>query len=157
LFPGFEAVFDANFSTCAARSLEIPDAELDEATLHADPKQRAWRTVEIYHECIEKITRGDVRFSLVICIVPDYVWRRCRPWSVVAKSQRVGIRPSTKRVSMILAGQQSFFDEGIVADAYAYSPDFRRQLKARCLHFGIPIQIIRESTLSLNDKGDDGR
>ena len=39
---------------------------------------------------------------------------------------------------------------------YDFSVDFRRQLKARSMEFGIPIQLIRESTLSLSS-GEDER
>ena len=157
MFPGFEAVFSTKLQGTASRIAEIPDAELDEATRLADPKQRAWRTVDLYLDRIQTITGGDDRFSLIVCIVPDYVWQRCRPRSVVTKNERVGVRPSRGRVSLIRAGQQSLFDDGIVADAYSYSPDFRRQLKARCMRFGIPLQIIRESALSLLDTPSDSR
>jgi hypothetical protein len=36
-------------------------------------------------------------------------------------------------------------------EQYHYSPDFRRQPKARTMGFDIPVQIIRESTLRLTD------
>jgi hypothetical protein len=157
MFPGFEAVFATKFQGTAARTLEIQDAELDEATRLADPKQRAWRTVDLYLNRIQQITGGDDRFGLILCIVPDYVWQRCRPLSVVARSERVGARPSRHRVSQIRAGQQPLFEDDIIADAYAYSPDFRRQLKARCMHFGIPLQIIRESALTLAESGSTHR
>jgi hypothetical protein len=34
---------------------------------------------------------------------------------------------------------------------YSLSPDFRRQLKARSMRYDVPVQIIRESTLRLDD------
>ncbi len=157
IFPGFEAVFATKFHRTPARFAEIPETELDEATRLADPKQRAWHTVDLYLNRIQTIAEGDERLSFIICVVPDYVWLRCRPQSIVAKGDRVGVRPSRGRVSQITAGQQSLFDEGVIADAYFYSPDFRRQLKARCMRFGIPLQIIRESALSLTDTGTDSR
>ncbi|MBK9622573.1 MAG: hypothetical protein IPO31_25610 [Candidatus Obscuribacter sp.] len=42
------------------------------------------------------------------------------------------------------------------SEQYQLSPDFRRQLKARCMQFEIPIQIIRESTLRLSDEMTQG-
>ncbi|MFB3897486.1 MAG: hypothetical protein ACE14V_14405 [bacterium] len=37
------------------------------------------------------------------------------------------------------------------------SPDFRRQIKARALKYNIPIQILRETTLTLENRGDENR
>lgn len=45
-------------------------------------------------------------------------------------------------------GQSHFFDE-YDPNVYNLSVDFRRQIKARIMEYGIPIQIIRESTLRL--------
>jgi hypothetical protein len=42
-------------------------------------------------------------------------------------------------------------------DQYQLSPDFRRQLKARSMKYGIPLQIIRESTLRLNNENPPGK
>ncbi len=42
-------------------------------------------------------------------------------------------------------------------EQYQLSPDFRRQLKARTMKYGIPLQIIRESTLRLNNENTPGQ
>ena len=48
------------------------------------------------------------------------------------------------------AGQTDLL-ESYNVDMYQYSPDFRRQLKARVMEFGVPIQIILESTFRLDE------
>ena len=48
------------------------------------------------------------------------------------------------------AGQIEMFPD-FDEEQYKLFPDFRRQLKARSMEYGIPLQILRESTLRLTD------
>lgn len=84
-----------------------------------------------------------------MCIVPDEVWHNCRPESHVVNP--VGQVIFAKRVRLRKAGQLEMFDS-FNPEQYDLSPDFRRQLKARSMRYGVPLQIIRESTLRPNNK-----
>ena len=55
-----------------------------------------------------------------------------------------------------MRGQRELFED-FEPETYHYSVDFRRQLKARAMEFGIPIQIVLESTLSLDPLGPFSR
>lgn len=55
--------------------------------------------------------------------------------------------------------QTSLFNQWSI-DQYRFSVDFRRQIKARSMEYGIPIQIIRESTINPNlplERGKTGK
>jgi hypothetical protein len=86
--------------------------------------------------------------------VPEEVWKNCRPKSQVIDA--VGEKISRERIESRKAGQLEFFSE-YDSDQYELSRDFRRQLKARAMEYDIPIQIIRETTLRLNNKNAFGQ
>ena len=62
---------------------------------------------------------------------------------------------SKKRQQLRKVGQLEFFSK-YEPEQYELSLDFRRQIKARTMAHNVPIQIIRESTLRLNDKNRFG-
>ncbi|MDG7000337.1 MAG: hypothetical protein JRN15_14635, partial [Nitrososphaerota archaeon] len=66
----------------------------------------------------------------------------------------IGYRLSNKDLSNRRGGQRSILEDDWDPEIYQFSVDFRRQIKARSLKYEIPIQIIRESTLSLSDKDE---
>ena len=87
--------------------------------------------------------------GVIFCVVPDIVWRNCRPKSRLAEG--IGPRVTEDERRERARGQVDLFETYDV-EPYQYSVDFRRQLKARSMQFEIPIQIVRESTLELTDE-----
>src|SRR5262249_10456217 len=71
-------------------------------------------------------------------------WRDCRPESRVANA--TGPALSREEKMRRRKGQRNLFDD-YDPEQYRLSPDFRRQLKARTMRYGIPLQIVRESTM----------
>lgn len=86
---------------------------------------------------------------MAFCLVPDDVFQNCRPESHVKNALGLALSPKEKHARK--AGQTNFFQEYDI-EQYSYSPDFRRQLKARGMELEVPIQIIRQSTLQIGDK-----
>ena len=148
-FPGFEAAFQCSFAANPAWALQLDAALVEKATLNRDPDKRAFKVAEHYVDGIETAAKRDEPIALVICVVPDEVWLRCRPQSTVSKG--IGQRLSKKERQMRKLGQSHLFDV-FEPDQYLYSVDFRRQLKARAMNYNLPTQIIRESTLRLSDE-----
>lgn len=80
--------------------------------------------------------------------MPDEVWRHCRPLSSVDDPTGHRVGPKERRARR--KGQRGLFGD-FEPIQYLHSKDFRRQLKLRAMEYGIPVQIVRESTLSLDD------
>ncbi len=147
-FPGFEAVFCSEWSSEPIRSYQIDRDRLIKASYHPDKYERTFGVVNFYLEQIERSSKLDENIGVAICIIPDEVWQNCRPESRIADP--IGQPISSKRIERRRAGQLEFFDK-FNQEQYLLSPDFRRQLKARSMQYGIPLQILRESTLRLTD------
>ena len=115
---------------------------------------RAYEVAGKYLEGIIDVKDTDDPLNVIICIVPEDVFRNCRTKSMVADPL-----PSVAPLE-----HHDFWDEqnaGLVEvenqTPKEFSPDFRRQLKARAMEHEIPIQLIRETTLRpTNEKPDFG-
>jgi hypothetical protein len=155
-YPGFTAAFCTPWMTAPSWFYKIDHQKLLAASQHRDSYRRAYKVVNLYLEGLRLASDRDEKIGLVICVVPDIVWRNCRPESVVYNPSEESI--SLKRIKQRKAGQLELF-ENYEIEQYWMSTDFRRQLKARAMEFNIPIQIVRESTLkstSENKFGDRG-
>lgn len=144
LFPGFNAAFNCRWPAGPTHGEQLQEADLRRASSHRDPSVRAGTVVDRYLGAIERIAKRDEPVAVIVCIVPDFVHRHCRPESHV--SEGIGRRARGKERGLRARGQRDFFDS-YDPSHYSYSVDFRRQIKARAMAHGIPIQILRESTL----------
>jgi hypothetical protein len=147
-FPGFDVAFNTSWPAKPTRQSEIAEGRLADLARNIDPSRRAADVVDIYLDAIRRITVGDARADLIVCIVPDLVYENCRPESHVKNP--TGIRISSHERKARAMGQTDLFDP-VDPKIYRYSVDFRRQIKARVMEYKTPIQIIRESTLRLQD------
>lgn len=161
-FPGFEAAFNCEWPCKPAWSHSLEKNELIKASRHRDPNTRAFDIVSSYLKGFDILRKRDEAFSVIICVVPDEVWKYCRPKSRVEHPW--GYMPKKSMREQFKEGQVTLFEQrysdsqkGWSTDKYRLSGDFRRQIKARTLKYNIPIQIIRESTLSLSPIEDDRR
>ncbi len=146
-FPGFEAAYNAMWPSQPVVTATLDRETLLEASRLRDQYQRAHKVVQQYLDELQKIEKRDEKIGVAICIVPDEVWANCRPQSYVANA--IGSGVSVRELRQRKAGQFGLFDD--YSDTYLFSPDFRRQLKARAMAYELPLQIIRESTLQPTD------
>lgn len=153
-FPGFEAAFCSRWSPEPIWSYCIHRDDLIKASFGADPYERAFAVVGQYLEGIRRASVRDEKVDVAICVVPDEVWRNCRPESRVVSPE--GSVVSRDTIRQRKAGQLDLFGS-FDPEQYRLSPDFRRQLKARSMEYGIPLQIIRESTLDLGNRHRAGQ
>lgn len=125
LFPGFQAVFHCELPDEPACYQEFDSSRLVTALENKNPYDRTMAVVDLYINKLLLIKNMEEKVDVVLCIVPDKIEKMCRPTSVKS--------PKTKNDT-------------------SFNVDFRRQLKARAMAVGIPIQIILESTLKTNDE-----
>lgn len=143
-FPGFKAAFDADLPRKAACTREIDDDAFTRALLQKDPKARAYDLVNLYIDQIRALAERDEPFRLIYCVLPDEIRRHCRPLSTAPQGS-VGTKPS-KMEQRKRRSQGDLFGE-YEPEQYDYSEDFRRQLKARVMELGIPVQLLLESRI----------
>lgn len=144
-FPGFEESFHAILPVEPAREECLDQAQLEQLVRQADQHSRAFSIADVFMNAIRRAKRTDDVCDVFLCVVPDIVWKNCRPESRVAEA--LGKSLSNKQVELRRHMDDMF--GGYTSDQYEYSVDFRRQIKARVMELDVPIQIVRESTLTL--------
>jgi hypothetical protein len=149
-FPGFDAAFACDWPATPVRHSFIAETDLDIRSRHADLSQRVAGVADRYLEAVRRMHAGDDRIDVVICVVPEFVYESCRPQSRV--TDPIGRSPRAYERRQREAGQLDFLEPEVDPDVYRYAPDFHSQLKARVMQYGIPIQIVRESTLRLGPR-----
>jgi hypothetical protein len=144
-FPGFEEAFHATLPTEPAWVEELDDVAVKNAATERDDHKRVFTVVSLFLSQIRAAKKSDEPFRFFVIVVPDFVFTNCRTLSRFqgGHGYRIG-----KREQIVRSEMQDFF-ESYEPEQYAYSIDFRRQIKARVMELEIPIQIIRESTLRL--------
>ena len=147
-FPGFEAAFCSQWSSKPVRSYQIDQNKLIDISRRRDEYERAYEVTNCYLEHFEKAAKLDENIGTAICIVPDEIWKNCRPESRVINP--TGQYVSSKIKKSRKTGQTEMF-ANYDPQQYQLSTDFRRQLKARSMQYELPLQILLESTLRLTD------
>ncbi len=147
-FPGFEVAFHSHWNSEPVRSYQINRDQLVGTSRYPDRYDRVFKVVNYYLEELKKASKLDENIGVAICVIPKEIWQNCRPESHV--TEPIGHGVSSKTIQSRKAGQIDLFDD-YDPRPYHLSSDFRRQLKARSMEYGIPLQILRESTLRLTD------
>jgi hypothetical protein len=154
LFPGFETIFRIPWNPQPVLEIAIMEQELKNTVFLDDKYQRVYKTVNVYAaRIINAIRQEDTAVDLWFVIVPDIVYKYCRPKSNV--ETELQLRAGSKlpvRVAQNLQRQPSLFQaDNVAAIPYHYEVNFRNQLKARLLEYDAPTQIVRESTIAHRD------
>lgn len=152
MFPGFQAVFGVEWPSKPEIWLEIDGVELARAIRIEDRHQAVHKAVSFYADAVITHLRveSEADVDLWVAVVPEEVYRYCRPKSVIEKSER-----ETREVLMDKAAatrllrQPGLFEEDNKwAELYLYEVDFHNQLKARLLEHKAAVQVVRETTLA---------
>jgi hypothetical protein len=156
MFPGFETVFDAKLEKNNIIYKEITREEINSFLFHGNNYKRTFDLVTLFLEkLIDANKNQDESINLWFVIVPDEIYKYCRPLSVLPADLVKTKSSLSKSQAVNFSYEPSFFDDMNIesnikmdeAESYNYDAQFRNQLKARLLKYTIPIQIIRESTL----------
>jgi hypothetical protein len=153
-FPGFEAAFNIPFDPKPRVEIEVPDKELNDSLFLDDKYQRAFHTVEVYAKRIIKhIKEEEVEVDIWFVVIPEEVYRYCRPQSVVSADLRIKAegKMSLKRAKGFQNTLSMFEDENVDSIPYQYEVNFHNQLKARLLEHETLSQVIRETTIAPDD------
>ena len=152
-YPGFQASFGSDWRIEPVWSKVLDSDELSDIARRHDPYERVYLAVDQYISVFGDLQKLDQRVGVMVCVVPDEIYRNCRISSRV--SQPTGVTVTQKTRNSRKKGQLEFFSD-YAQEQYDLSLDFRRQIKARTMKYNIPIQIVRESTLRLNDENRFG-
>jgi hypothetical protein len=151
-FIGFETIFRTIWSPKPALELEIPETEISSCVYLEDPHQRVYKTVDLFSSRIlTAITNEDSQIDIWFVVIPDEIYKYCRPKSVVEANLKIGSkRQISSKVLNQLKTQISFLSEyqEDKVTPYYFELNFHNQLKARLLKSRALTQIIRESTIA---------
>jgi hypothetical protein len=117
--------------------------------------------VSVYSDLLSAaIKEEEPKPEIWFVVVPDRVWKYCRPNSIVEPEARQQARRAFKNANAaktFYSNLSLFREMEEEATPYVYEEHFHNQLKARLLQHTVPIQIIKESTLANIAKlGDEG-
>lgn len=158
-YPGFDVAFGAAWPA-PVKEYPVAAEALHLAACKADRYERSFAVANLFLSPIEnQVSRLDAKPAIAICVVPDEVRQNCRPQSYVAETSDKKKTPEERRelrtaLNDRRTGQQPLFGDAAPEhpEQYGFSPDFRRQIKARLMPFDIPVQIVTESTLNITDQ-----
>ena len=150
-FTGFEATFRIPWNPEPVIEIAIDKEELLR-NVHLDDKhQRVYKTVEVYSsKILETLKEEEAKVDIWFVIVPDEVYKYCRPKSfldVASRIEATGKMPASY-AKKLQSAPSLFPQENIDAVPYHYEVNFHNQLKARLLQHDALTQIIRESTVA---------
>lgn len=150
-FLGFETVFRIPWSPDPIIEIEVAEDEIYRAIHLGDKYLRVYETVNLYaSRIIEALNQEEQSVDIWFVIVPDDVYKYCRPLSSVEAQLRIPAANSmNQKDARRLVSQPSVFpDWNRQAIPYQYEVNFHNQLKARLLSHKALTQVIRESTIA---------
>jgi hypothetical protein len=152
-FPGFANVFGVGWPRAPIARIEVSDAMLAREIRLSDRHQAVYNTVDIFLNELSRYGREeDLDIDLWFVVVPEDLYRYCRPMSLPPEEERVAVSSLVDRKSArALSRTPSLFDDfNQDAEPYFHEVNFHNQLKARLIQEAPRpvVQIIRESTLA---------
>ncbi len=150
-YPGFHTVFQIPWHPEPVIEASIEPDKLKEVVLLAERQQRVFQTVDLYAtKILESRHEDESEVDLWFVVVPDEVYRYCRPKSNVEPSlRRTDDSLMHRNEAREWIAKPSLFEETNTAvEPFQFEPDFHNQLKAKLLLEQIPTQVVQESTLT---------
>lgn len=156
MFPGFETVFNCKWDTNGIFFKEVTNEEIEKYLYNDSTHKRTYDLVTLFIEKIISASKNDEeRVDVWFVIVPDEIYKFCRPQSNIPKDKIQTKALLTKGKAKNFQYTPMLFEEfdkeekakAEEAKVYLFDAQFHDQLKARLLPYTIPTQIFRESTL----------
>lgn len=123
MFPGFEAIFRTQLNPVPRVTLRVDDQALSDAINKVDPYQRVYDAVELFAGPMRIwVTDESQKVALWFVVVPELLWKQCRPKSVVPKTARVstGNALSHRKALALLDEPDLFEDVNEAAEKHLY-------------------------------------
>ena len=158
LFPDFPGFNRENTFRC---ELEVPEFliriikedEIKKVVKIPDIHERIYEAAQLYVNEVESLSQIHPPPDVIICAVSEIIEKKCD-----VKGARIPRFTKTDRQvhEIKKMGQAFLHDFGIGEEPrIKKSYDFRRAVKGRSMKFGIPLQLIRYSTLKERRKLED--
>lgn len=160
MFPGFEAVFGCKWESEGIVFKEVTDEEIGKLLYNDSTHKRTYDLVTLFiNKIIAANKNQDEKVDVWFVVVPDEIYKYCRPNSVLPKDLVQTKSLITKSKAKSFRYEPTLFEDINTelkaqekeAITYNYDAQFHDQLKARLLQHTIPTQIMRESTLAWRD------
>lgn len=160
MFPGFEAVFGCKWNSESIVYKEVTNEEISKLLFNESTHKRTYDLVSLFiNKIITANKNEDKNVDVWFVVVPDDIYRYCRPNSVLPKDLIQTKSIISKYNAKSFNYYPALFDDidselkekEKEALTYNYDAQFHDQLKARLLQYTIPTQIVRESTLAWRD------
>lgn len=154
-FPGFKELFRAELSFNIRWNSVVDEKTLEQA-LAQKPNTAVFKSVlNIFSQGLDNLSKIDtVKPDVIFCCLSREIIDKC--WSVTNEKVKIADKKKVKALS----NQLSLFDldrtEPIEEQQEdILTRDFRRALKAKAMHFGIPIQIGTDNLFEDSNKNQD--
>lgn len=158
LFPDYPGMNKESKFKCVIKTSENWNALMsDDLELHKienieNANERIGHAVNLYLEKIEKIAEGDDQPNVIICTLPKPVELYCGIGEHTYGAKTARASPLEKKIARLKSEHQEFLTEWgfeSISDVEIKEKgfDFRNSLKGKAMKYGIPIQLIKESTL----------
>jgi len=160
MFPGFEAVFGCKWESESIVFKEVTNEEIGKLLYNDSTHKRTYDLVSLFiNKIIAANKNEDEKVDVWFVIVPDEIYKYCRPNSVLPKDLVQTKALISKSKAKNFRYEPTLFEDINIelqakekeAVTYNYDAQFHDQLKARLLQHTIPTQILRESTLAWRD------
>jgi hypothetical protein len=160
MFPGFEAVFGCKWEVESIVFKEVTNEEIGKFLYNDSPYKRTYDLVTLFLNKIVAANKNqDEKVDVWFVIVPDEIYKYCRPESTLPKELISTKSVIKKAKAKNFVYTPSFFEDynelnkqrEQEAISYDFDAQFHDQLKARLLEYTLPTQILRESTLAWRD------
>jgi len=160
MFPGFEAVFGCKWDVESIVYKEVTNNEIGKSLYIESTHKRTYDLVTLFiNKIIAANKNADENVDVWFVVVPDEIYKYCRPNSVLPKDLVQTKSLISKSKAKNFTYYPALFEDIDIelkqqekeALTYNYDAQFHDQLKARLLQYTIPTQIIRESTLAWRD------
>lgn len=159
-FPGFEKAFRCKLVMSSDYNEDILSKEVEQLLEIRNPESRIRRAAELYAKKVGVICRRVSVPDVIICHEPERIETECgagmadtrREITLTAADKR-----EAKRIRELVETHQTLapLSESVknLLDM-AVHQDFRRVLKARCLEYDVPTQILTQSVLDMLARED---
>jgi len=157
MFPGFETVFGCKWEADNVLFKEVTESEIGKHLYNQSTHKRTYDLVTLFiNKIISAIKNEEDRVDVWFVIVPDEIFKYCRPNSTLPKELIQTKSLISKSKAKNFHYEPTLFEDmnkelkemEKEAETYNYDAQFHDQLKARLLEYTVTTQILRESTLA---------
>jgi hypothetical protein len=122
--------FDVTLSFAADLARPIKESEIKEIEAIEALSQRHIQAVELYYDHVKFLAQNR-HVDVIVCVVPEALFK------ALASPDEVSLEPTLDDDGAEPVGELNF----------------RRAVKARCMHLGKPLQLVREKSLGTHVRG----